>query len=360
MVAHVARTRYSKGARRGAMMANETKSVAGKGAVGDPGEEAIHGVIWAFAFGEDGVARPIGRQDPFLSESRLVWLHVNLVDQRACRWLAAQPGLPAVAREFLMTREPQQYFASEGGMLMMALDDFTRDVGAISATRTGILHVVASDRMVITGRHLPLRATDVVGLKGERGELIAHSGADILGRLLEEHSKLVDGIVDELDHTAQSIEDMLLVRQYNDNTRLVLLRRRLVQLHRLLRGTRATLHRLERDSPGDVPDGFIQIGERFVQRYDALDADVLTIQEQARLLQEEINADAAFESNRSLTLLSGMTALFLPPTLVVGYFGMNTSNLFWTENPFGTILATIVVVLSIYVTYRILRRNKFI
>lgn len=341
-------------------MANSSTNGTGASAAGDTGEASIHGVIWAFAFGEDGKARPIGRQDPFQSEPGLIWLHVNLVDQRACRWLAAQPSLPAAAREFLMTREPQQYFASERGMLMLALDDFTRDVGAISATRTGILHVVASKTMVITGRHLPLRATDVVGLKGERGELVAHSSADILARLLEEHSRLVDGIVDELDHTAQSIEDMLLVRQYNDNTRLVLLRRRLVQLHRLLRGTRATLHRLERDSPGDVPDGFIQIGERFVQRYDALDADVLTIQEQARLLQEEINADAAFESNRSLTLLSGMTALFLPPTLVVGYFGMNTANLFWTETPLGTVFATIVTALSIYITYRILKRNKFL
>lgn len=330
------------------------------GTVDTQSQEAFPGVIWALGFREDGAPFPLRGRDPFADPPHLAWLHVNLVDQRCCRWLSSRAELPAAARDFLLTRTPQAFFASEEGTLLVALDDFTRDEGSLAAMRTGILHLVARERLVITGRHVPLRATDKVGMMGERGQIGATSAAELVGHILDEQAYLLDTIVTELDHTAQSIEDLLLLREYSDQGRLVTLRRRLVQMHRLLRGTRATLHRLERDRPSDVPTGFISLAERFVQRYEALDADVVSIQEQARLLQEEINTARAEESNKSLALLSGMTAIFLPPTLVTGYFGMNSADLPLTETPGGTIVSSALVLISMYLTYRLLKRNRFL
>lgn len=324
------------------------------------GHDPIPGIIWAFRFGPDGVARPIGPHDPFECDAPLVWIHVNLVDQRACRWLATQPRLPQVARAFLQLRDPQQFFGSEEGALLLAIDDFTRESIALEALRTGVLHVVASNGVIVTGRHLPLRATDAIGLEGDRGQLRATTSADILRQILDKQVGVLETIVNDLDAKTQSIEDLLLMGEPPSDNRLVLLRRRLVQMHRLLRGTRATMQRLERDKPTDVPEGFIELGENFAQRFDGLDADVLAIQEHARLLQEELNAEAAQTSNRSLTLLSGMTALFLPPTLVTGFFGMNTGNLPLTNLPAGTIVASFLLLLAIYITYLLLKRNRFL
>ena len=50
----------------------------------------------------------------------------------------------------------------------------------------------------------------------------------------------------------------------------------------------------------------------------------------------EVAAKLAEESNRHLHTLSIVTALFLPPTLVFGIFGMNTRDLPFADTPLGT------------------------
>jgi len=41
--------------------------------------------------------------------------------------------------------------------------------------------------------------------------------------------------------------------------------------------------------------------------------------------------------NKSIYLLSILSSIFLPLNLIVGFFGMNTNNLFLKDNPYGTL-----------------------
>ncbi len=59
-----------------------------------------------------------------------------------------------------------------------------------------------------------------------------------------------------------------------------------------------------------------------------------------RLLREELDLQAVQRTNQNLYVLSVMTALLLPATLVTGLFGMNTGGLPWAHTPFGTAAAT--------------------
>ncbi len=55
--------------------------------------------------------------------------------------------------------------------------------------------------------------------------------------------------------------------------------------------------------------------------------DLDTIQERAKLLQEELAGRALEETNRNLVILSVVTAVFMPVTLITGIFGMNVAGL---------------------------------
>ncbi|WP_245290999.1 CorA family divalent cation transporter [Methylobacterium aquaticum] len=57
--------------------------------------------------------------------------------------------------------------------------------------------------------------------------------------------------------------------------------------------------------------------------------------ERARLLQEEVSARVAEESNQQLYVLSVLSALLLPPTFITGLFGMNVKGLSFAEDPRG-------------------------
>ncbi len=71
------------------------------------------------------------------------------------------------------------------------------------------------------------------------------------------------------------------------------------------------------------------------QRLDGLDHEIAAIQDRARLLQDEIAARLAAETNRYLFVLSLATVILLPPTLVAGVFGMNVTDLPFTKDPGG-------------------------
>ena len=54
-------------------------------------------------------------------------------------------------------------------------------------------------------------------------------------------------------------------------------------------------------------------------------------------------------------MLSVLTALFLPPTLVTGLFGMNTKGLPLTDNETGSTVAIAIACLSAVVAYALIR-----
>jgi zinc transporter len=80
------------------------------------------------------------------------------------------------------------------------------------------------------------------------------------------------------------------------------------------------------------------------------------MQERGRLLQEEVSNKLATETNNYLQAISVLTALFLPPTLIVGIFGMNTKGLPLTDMDDGFLWVMLGSVLSSAATYWLLKR----
>ena len=67
-------------------------------------------------------------------------------------------------------------------------------------------------------------------------------------------------------------------------------------------------------------------------------------------------AKLAEQTNRHLFVLSVVTALLLPPTLVVGVFGMNMDNLPLISSPHGFGIAMGLCISSSVIVYMLLRR----
>ncbi|MFZ5779849.1 MAG: CorA family divalent cation transporter [Pseudomonadota bacterium] len=114
------------------------------------------------------------------------------------------------------------------------------------------------------------------------------------------------------------------------------------------------LTRLERQGtkPSD-PRLQLRVG-RLVQRVDELDHTILELRERGYRLQDEVSATINEETNRHLHLLSVLTSLLLPPTLVAGVFGMNTKLPIGEDNV-GFVWAMALVVGSSVVAYLVLR-----
>ena len=94
------------------------------------------------------------------------------------------------------------------------------------------------------------------------------------------------------------------------------------------------------------------------QKLDAIDHEVGSLHDRARLLIDEVAAKMIEITNRRLFTLSILTACFLPPTLVTGFFGMNTKDMLFQNTDGGTWLALGVALAASAVSYWALHRMR--
>jgi zinc transporter len=180
---------------------------------------------------------------------------------------------------------------------------------------------------------------------------------DIFELLVVEFQRTLISLVIEMTEELNLIEDFVYENAPRDERRrLAPVRRTIVRLHRHLRTVLTLMRRAAASDDEEMPLGFEDVAGRLTGRLEAVDHDVYALQERARLLHEEIDSKLSSEINRHLYILSIMTAFLLPPTLVTGFFGMNTSNLPFSGGGAGTEYAVGLIIASMVLAWWLLKR----
>ncbi|OHV85724.1 transporter [Ensifer sp. LCM 4579] len=318
----------------------------------------IPGLVWAYRFlpGENRCL-PIAADAPIdsLQDGKgWVWLHLALSDARTPALIERIGNLPPAAIATLTSHDTQAAITATEDAVHGTLVDFERTFDAVTKT-IGWLHFAVSDRIIITTRLHPLRSIDRVKAAIEKNAKCTRP-IDLFEMLVIEFQRTLITLVLELTEELNVIEDRVYGEAgHRKQPGLAPLRRTAVRLHRHLRTILALLRRAGASDEDEVPPGFIDAAERLSDRLEAVDRDVFALQERARLLHEEIDSKISSETNRHLYILSLMTAFLLPPTLVTGFFGMNTGALPFSGGS-GTLYAGLMIAASMVLAWLILRR----
>ena len=312
-------------------------------------------VIWAHDFDE---GRPLACCDDAVTampeRGQLRWIHLNLADQRSRDWIAAASPLPDGVRELLLDADKHQRSLVDGDCVGLVLHDIEREFDRVDAERVGALRIAIGPALVITARQHPLRSGDLLRDRIERRVASVQTPADAMEEIISAIIETISSITADQARELESFEDELLADNIHpDQRRLVRIRRRAVQFHRMVAGMQAAFRRLEID--GDLADALLPTVESVAQRLGSLDGDIAAIQGQLRMLREEADLQATQRTNQNLYVLSVLSALFLPATLVTGFFGMNTGGLPFAHGWGGTAEATVVAGCASLAVYGLLR-----
>ncbi|MBB4478830.1 transporter [Rhizobium etli] len=320
----------------------------------------IPGFVWAYRFSPDDKTAVRLNNSATVAEltadNCFYWLHLNLVDARVPALLETLDGLTEDAKSALTTHDTHAAITVDEQMLYGTLVDCQRDF-AQDTNNLGWLHFAMSDRFIITTRLQPLRSVERA-----RGLIEKNPGkfarpVDLFELLVIEFQRTLIAIVIELTEELNQIEDIVYDNAPRDERRrLAPVRRTVVRLHRHLRTVLALMRRAAATDEDEMPFGFDDVARRLTSRLETVDHDIYALQDRARLLHEEIDSKQSSETNRHLYLLSIMTAFLLPPTLVTGFFGMNTANLPFAAGDYGTEYAFIIIIASIAFAWWLLRR----
>lgn len=281
------------------------------------------------------------------------WLHLDLWDRRSLLWIERAAGLPPEVHALFTGLEAQPRAVAEQGFVGLVLPDFEREFDRNDTGRIGALHMALGPALALTGRHHPLHTPDIIRHRAAQADAIdAATALDlVLGAITATLGERTRSIATEL----LAIEDQLLAEDEAPDMRaLVTMRRLSARLHRMAGSMRAMLLRLDADT--QLPPVLRPAVARAAQQLHGLEVEIVATQGQLRLLREELDLQAAQRTNENVYLLSIITALLMPATLVTGFFGMNTGGMPLEHGIGGTLAAGVLAVGSPALTWLVLRK----
>jgi zinc transporter len=289
-----------------------------------------------------------------------VWLHFNQNDSRARNWITNNENIPQSASDLLLAQTPriQQKLVNSDGLVVVIGDlhyDFDTDPDGL-----GVLCLYINSHCIISTRRRPLKAIDQVRQDLDNGRVIA-TPIQLLVHLIKILVDIFSATTDDSSDDVDRIEDLVFKGRFqNQRGELGRLRRLLARLHRYLRANRQALLHLITSLRSWCSQGDEALLRQNLEKFDECLQDLELVQERARLLQEEMAGRLEEAVNRNLYVLSVVTTIFLPITLITGIFGMNVGGLPWTETTIGFGAVVWLMLFTLTVTIVILRRQRFL
>lgn len=320
----------------------------------------IPGCLWIIRFDGAGRAAPGAERDierVGSADEGYLWLHMDLTDIRARPFINQMRALTEAAQEALCEPVDHQYLEFSDMSVCGALLDRERALSGPTSQTDYVRFAMGRDYLV-TARRRPMSCVEATRIAVDRGATIESPLAlfeTMAGFLLDELRDLTGQVGAMFDRA----EDFIIDQRSRDARALLgAARRDAVRLTRQVGGLASTLSRLE-DVEGDADEhdsDFREAGARLTQHIDALKQEMQSLQERARLLQDELNAMLNLETNDRLYILTVVTTLLLPATFVTGFFGMNLKNLPFAEEDTGIVYVSLMCVIASAAVLMMIRR----
>jgi zinc transporter len=314
-------------------------------------------LAWGLRF-TAGVAEPVTDEKPPGRGARdWTWTHFRLGDVRAQAALKAMTELPHAARTLFTLKEDRIAIDQDDGWTFGVLPEFERDLGGEAQREARLIFAVKGKRL-LTGRLHPLRAVDDLRRRAERGAVIEGPAA-ALTAVIEIYADVAEDLLDKTGARLALVEDYVLTEPQDPrHSSLSGERRGLARHRRELQGLRSALIRAQGGRQGERVQLLADALPDLISLVEDVDHEAAGLQERARLLHEEIDTLINAATNRSMRALTIISTLLIPPTLIVGAFGMNLKGIVFGEDGQGFAIVCALCAATVVGVYLLLKRLR--
>jgi zinc transporter len=310
-----------------------------------------HGLVCGFRFqaGQPGQALSLDEALQCLSAAPadtasddFLWLHFNLSDASAEAWMQARLPLPAEFFDALHEGSRSTRIEDAADHLVAVVNDVAFEF-SFEPSEIASLWLAVHPRLVVSARVQPLRSVDRLRQAVKDGSRFG-SPVALLNHLLHDQGDVLVRIVRDATLQVDAVEDNLQRGQFRvQRAALGKLRRVLVRLQRLLAPEPGALFRLLRQPPHWLDADDLDALRQATEEFSLVLRDLAALQERIKLLQEEITAQVAEQTNRSLFTLTVVTVLALPINIIAGLLGMNVGGIPLADSPHGFMTIALIV-----------------
>ncbi|MEO1691143.1 MAG: CorA family divalent cation transporter [Cyanobacteria bacterium J06631_6] len=323
-----------------------------------------HGLVCGFLLNPQAPAQLLEWSEVnqvFDTDENIAWLHFSLIDSRVQKWIDECDCIPILARELLLASNPHIQLEMIDNGFFCVLGDLYYDFDA-DPESLGLIRIYVDSGCMISVREKPLKAIDKLRLALQNEQKIVKSPMELIVELIEISVNMFDSTVIDLRDAVEDMEDLVLKGNFQLNRQDLSRIRRLVA--RLRRHLNASHHALRYHLMPYFPNWCSQAEElelrRHLERLNAVTQELELVQERARLVQEEMTNRLQETVNRNLYVLSLVTTVFMPITLITGIFGMNVGGIPWTDTSLGFFWCTLLMAITLLGLFAVLKRQKFL
>jgi zinc transporter len=290
----------------------------------------------------------------------VLWLHFDRTGDRAERWMKTESGIDPAAAETLLTPAGNRPRVERyGDALLVLLRGVNLNPGNDPEDMV-IVHIWIEASRIITLRRRKLRAGVRVKEALDNGE--GPKGvSDFMPVLIDRLLEPMNGVLDDLDERVDDIGTRIFTDDYASlRKQLLHLREFAIDLRRHLAPQRDAMRRLPSET---VP--WLTAEDRSYLREDAeaiarFVEDLDQARERATVFQDELASRIAERTNRTVYILTVLSALVLPAALLTGLFGINVAGMPWVKDDSGFWIVLAGIPVLALIEYLLLRWMKLL
>ncbi|MFV0517026.1 MAG: CorA family divalent cation transporter [Aminipila sp.] len=196
----------------------------------------------------------------------------------------------------------------------------------------------------------------VLSGKLRKGYNLEHFLYDFLSSLIEEDILYLA----ELEKSITKMEESILAGNDQDfNVKMLKLKKEISRLYRYysqLTDLGESLYETKREFFGESDADTFRI---FADRASRLQGETQALRDYSMQVQEVYQSEIGIRQNNVMKVLTIVTTVFLPLTLIVGWYGMNFSNMPELTWKYGYLMVIIVSVLIVLVCVVLFKKKKF-
>jgi zinc transporter len=326
---------------------------------GTPGE-ADNGPPFVFGFGFKGGGAKEMRWEEGASHAGdydFIWLHLNMLNDEARRWIRSQESIPFAAASALLAGETRPRVTGFDQGLVVNLRGVNLNEGADPEDMISI-RIWLARQIIVTTRRRRLMAAQDVRADIAKGARIDNTGA-LLARIAGKLTERAEPYVLDIEEQVDDLEaEMLDGGRQDIRARLAHARQTAVHFRRFIAPQRDALNRLAVDESGlfdhHAQTELREIADRVTRMTEEIDA----ARERAMVLQDQLTDQRAEDMNRNMMILSVVAAIFLPLGFLTGLFGINVGGMPGVDSAHAfwlVVAGCIAIGVSLLVVFRMLK-----
>jgi magnesium transporter len=299
------------------------------------------------------LAEPAPRADEThvrrLEAHGLTWVDIESPTEADIAWLGEHYDFHPLDLEDVRSRRRQRAKIDEYEDYVFLVLHFPRFDKRTQRLQAAELNVFVAPDLVITLPNEPMKALSALfsrceGREEERAQIMGKGSGYLLYAIVDAMFDYCFPILDKIGFKLDSLEDAIfegggeqIVRDISN------VKQEIINFRKVIKPQRPTLRQLERHvqnyAPQELDLYFDDIVDKNERIWDLLE-NYKEVAEALEATNESVITHRLNEVIRVLTILSG---LVLPLTLITGFYGMNVDGLFFADHGIWSVLFTILL-----------------